>query len=174
MDVDGLTVEDVKLPQPIIFTTPTETTPPFSSLTNVFAHIIQSDQRYAFIYLHFDREVRGSYDFVVEERGKDVTFTVAVDSPATETETDEFVVVGDDRILTHDTTYTIKSILTTPGSESIPVLMSDAITFHIPQSSYVPPAGDEKKTLSAEMKKLLSWLIPLIASVCVALIAIIV
>ncbi|KAK2946216.1 hypothetical protein BLNAU_18818 [Blattamonas nauphoetae] len=122
------------------FTTPT---PPFSLISDASAHIILSNQKYAFITLHFNAPVSGSYDFVVEERGKDVAFTVVVESPGKTAETEEFVVVGDDRILTHDTTYTIKSIVPTPGSESTPVVMRDPITFHIPQSSYMPPQEPE-------------------------------
>ncbi|KAK2948008.1 hypothetical protein BLNAU_17044 [Blattamonas nauphoetae] len=95
----GESSKDVKLPQIVTFTTPTETTPPFSSLTGVSAHIMKSDLESAVILLVFDREVSGSYDFVVEERGKDVTFTVVVESAGTTGETEEFVVVGDSRLL---------------------------------------------------------------------------
>ncbi|KAK2946218.1 hypothetical protein BLNAU_18820 [Blattamonas nauphoetae] len=179
IDEDGGTAEEVRRLYPITFTTPAESTPPFSSLTDASAHIMKSDAQNAVIFLHFDREVSGSYDFVVEERGKDVSFTVVVTSPATTAETEEFVVVGDDRILTHDTTYTIKSIIPTPGSESTPVVMHDPISFHIPKSSYVPPQEpedpeDPKKAMSPETKKLLSWLIPLIASLLVFFIVVIV
>ncbi|KAK2956059.1 hypothetical protein BLNAU_9036 [Blattamonas nauphoetae] len=52
--------------------------------------------------------------------------------------------------------------------------MNGPITFHIPKSSYVPPTRDGKKALSPEMKKLLSWLIPVVICVCVALIVVIV
>ncbi|KAK2952848.1 hypothetical protein BLNAU_12169 [Blattamonas nauphoetae] len=77
-DLDGLTAEEETLSNTITFTTPI-----LPSLTDLSAHIVKSDQRFAFILLHFNREVRGSYDFVVEERGNDVTFTVVVTSPAT-------------------------------------------------------------------------------------------
>ncbi|KAK2939817.1 hypothetical protein BLNAU_25274 [Blattamonas nauphoetae] len=98
------------------------------SLTDVSANIMKYKQQYAFLLLYFDREVR------------------------TTAETEEFVVVGDDRILTHDTTYTIKSIITTPGSESMPVLMSDPISFHIPKSSYV--LTEEPETQNHNQKTL--------------------
>ncbi|KAK2959557.1 hypothetical protein BLNAU_5335 [Blattamonas nauphoetae] len=135
------TAKEVELKNTITFTTPPESTPPVSSLTSASAHILKSDQQYAFVLLRFDREVSGSYEIVVEEEGKDVTFTVVVAAPETTAETEGFVVVGDDRILTHDTTYQIKSLSPTPGTESTttPVGMSDPITFHIPKSSFVPP-----------------------------------
>ncbi|KAK2953266.1 hypothetical protein BLNAU_11729 [Blattamonas nauphoetae] len=177
MEADGLTEKDVKLPLPITFTTPAQTTPPFSSLTGVSAHIIKADPQFAVLLLHFDREVCGSYDFVVEERGKDVTFSVVVELAGTTGETEEFVVVGDERVLTDYTTYTIKSLVATPGSSSTPVVMNDPVSFHIPKSSFVPPLepeNPEKKALSKEMKKLLSWLIPLVASLLIVLIAVIV
>ncbi|KAK2941830.1 hypothetical protein BLNAU_23251 [Blattamonas nauphoetae] len=87
-------------------------------------------------------------------------------------ESDKFVVVGDSRFLTHDTTYTIKSIVPTEGNESTttPVLMIDSISFHIPKSSYVPPGKDDKKTMSPETKKLLSWLLPLVGCLLIALV----
>ncbi|KAK2952952.1 hypothetical protein BLNAU_12128 [Blattamonas nauphoetae] len=141
---------------------------------------MQSDKPSAIISLHFSGKVSGSYDFVVEEREKEVVFTVVVAFPATTALTKAFVVVGDDRILTHNTTYTIKSITTTPRSESIPILMNDTISFHIPESLYVPPEEpddpepDPKEPMSPEMKKLLSWLIPLTASLFVALVVVIV
>ncbi|KAK2955654.1 hypothetical protein BLNAU_9344 [Blattamonas nauphoetae] len=177
MDLDGQAEDDVRLPHPITFTTPADTIPPFSTLTDVSAHIWKSDQRFAFLLLVFDRVVSGSYDFVVEERGKDVTFTVVMESAGTTSETEEFVVVGDERVLTDDTTYTIKSIVATPGSSSTPVVMSDTISFHIPESSFVPPTEPEdpepnpdgKKALSKEMKTLLSWLIPLVVCLLIAL-----
>ncbi|KAK2945554.1 hypothetical protein BLNAU_19511 [Blattamonas nauphoetae] len=174
---DGETEKDVKLDKAITFTTPVDTTPPFSLLTGVSAHIIKADPKNAVIFLHFDREVSGSYDFVVEERRKNVMFTVVVESAGTTGETEEFVVVGDSRMLTDDTTYTIKSLVATPGSSSTPVVMNDAISFHIPKSSFVPPVEPEdpdKKAMSKEMKALLSWLIPVVVSVCFALIVIIV
>ncbi|KAK2943001.1 hypothetical protein BLNAU_22082 [Blattamonas nauphoetae] len=140
---------------------------------------MKSDLRFAVIFLHFDRDVSGSYDFVVEERGKDVTFTVVVESAGTTGETEEFVVVGDSRVLTDDTTYTIKSLVATPGSSSTPVVMSEKITFHIPKSSFVPPVEPEdptdpkkdndKKAMSKEMKAMLSWLIPFVACLLIAL-----
>ncbi|KAK2955437.1 hypothetical protein BLNAU_9665 [Blattamonas nauphoetae] len=179
---DGETEEEVRRSKTITFKTPPDSPliPP-SLLTDVSAHIIQSNQRFAFIYLHFDREVSGSYDFVVEERGEDVTFSIVVESAGTTGETEEFVVVGDSRILTDDTTYTIKSLVATPGSSSTPVVMNDTISFHIPKSSFVPPqepeepkSDDDKKAMSPEMKKLLSWLIPLIVSISFVLIVIIV
>ncbi|KAK2946070.1 hypothetical protein BLNAU_18978 [Blattamonas nauphoetae] len=93
-------------------------------------------------------------------------------------ESDEFVVVGDERILTHDTTYTIKSLSPTPGKEATTtsVGMIDTLTFHIPKSSFVPPKGpeDPKKPMSPETKALLSWLIPLVACLFLALIVLIV
>ncbi|KAK2944527.1 hypothetical protein BLNAU_20533 [Blattamonas nauphoetae] len=166
LHVDGLTEEEVALSKIVTFITPAESIHIPPSLTDVSANIMKYKQQYAFLLLYFDREV------------------IVVDSPGTTAETEEFVVVGDDRILTHDTTYTIKSIITTPGSESMPVLMSDPISFHIPKSSYVPteepenpepqPEDPDKKAMSAEMKKLLGWLIPLIISLLVALIVIIV
>ncbi|KAK2947529.1 hypothetical protein BLNAU_17549 [Blattamonas nauphoetae] len=141
---NAITVPDTKwtfhlsrTPSFLSFTTPAHP----AQLNDATAHILNNDQQYAFILLVFDREVSGSYDFVVEEEGKDVTFTVVVAAPETTTETEGFVVVGDDRILTHDTTYQIKSLSPTPGTESTttPVGMSDPISFHIRKSSFVPP-----------------------------------
>ncbi|KAK2962059.1 hypothetical protein BLNAU_3115 [Blattamonas nauphoetae] len=162
----------VSTPSFVSFTTPawSAPTPPTYTLIGATAHLVSSDKPLAFIILVFNHTVSGSYDFVVEERGKDVTFTVVVASPATTAETKEFDVVGDDRILTHDTTYTIKSISATPGTESTPVVISDPVIFNVPKSEYDP----KKARITPEMKKLLSWLIPLVVSLLVALIVVIV
>ncbi|KAK2955326.1 hypothetical protein BLNAU_9717 [Blattamonas nauphoetae] len=144
-----------------------------------------------FVVLHFDKEVWGMNEFVVVEEGKDVTLTINTESSSKSGTTKEFKVFGDGKLLTHDTTYTIKSILRDPESDSPIVQMTQTITFHIPKSPYVPPKEPEpedpedptepeepiepedpkdKKSLSAEMKQMLSWLIPLVACLLVALV----
>ncbi|KAK2947936.1 hypothetical protein BLNAU_17163 [Blattamonas nauphoetae] len=140
------------------------------TLTLAKAHLVSKDEPLAFVALVLSADVTGSFDIVVEERGKDVTITVEFEEFSAMGESSDFVVVGDDRILTHDTTYTIKSILPTPGTDSVIVLMNDTITFHIPKSSYDP----KKSKISPETKKLLSWLVPLVVSLLVALIVVIV
>ncbi|KAK2963063.1 hypothetical protein BLNAU_2086 [Blattamonas nauphoetae] len=124
-------------PSFVSFTTPDQ--PP--TLIASPAHLTSPSQPFAFVILMFDRQVSGSYDIVVEEEGKDVTITVPIVGNSVMGESDEFVVVGDDRLLAHDTTYTIKSLSPTPGTEDVttPVGMNKTITFHIPKSSYVPP-----------------------------------
>ncbi|KAK2941974.1 hypothetical protein BLNAU_23127 [Blattamonas nauphoetae] len=166
------------------FTTPKN--PFLSTLQDATAHLIDSDPQSAFVVLHFDKEVCGSYDLIVLEGGKPVALTITVNSKFGATK--EFKVIGDGKLLTHDTTYTIESIVPAPGTDSLFVLMNDLISFHIPQSSYVPPDEPEdaeapedktqpetedlndKKAMSPEMKKLLSWLIPLVACLLVALV----
>ncbi|KAK2950313.1 hypothetical protein BLNAU_14724 [Blattamonas nauphoetae] len=142
-------------------------------------HLIRADDRVAVIFIHFDKPVEGSYDFVVEEEGKDVTITVELNESAKTGKSSEMIVVGDERLLTHNTTYTIKSIVPTPGTDSSVVFMNDVITFHIPTSSYVRPEEPEpedpkKSQLPQEMKTLLSWLIPLVVCLLVALIVVII
>ncbi|KAK2956360.1 hypothetical protein BLNAU_8727 [Blattamonas nauphoetae] len=146
------------------FTTPT---PP--TLVGAKAHLVLPDQPLAYISLMLSEEVKGSYEIVVEEEGKDVVVTVEFDESSLMGDSSHFIVVGDDRVLTHNTTYTIKSIAQSPGTGSPFVWMKETITFHIPPSVY-----DAKKAKMAETKKLLSWLIPLIVCVCVALIVILV
>ncbi|KAK2942039.1 hypothetical protein BLNAU_23053 [Blattamonas nauphoetae] len=157
-------------PSFVSFTTPEQ--PP--TLIGAAAHLLSSSSRIAVVFLHFDKHVKGSFDVVVEDGGKDDSVTVQIEESAQTGESSEIVVVGEDRLLTHDTTYTIKGITPTPGTESPFVRMNATITFHIPKSSYVAPTRDDKKALSAEMKKLLSWLIPVVVCVCVAIIVIIV
>ncbi|KAK2944378.1 hypothetical protein BLNAU_20723 [Blattamonas nauphoetae] len=154
-------------PNLLSFTTPDQ--PP--TLLASTAHLTDASQPFAFIILLFDQEVSGSYDIVVEEEGRDVTITVAVVGTSFEGESENFRVVGEDRLLTHDTTYTIKSIVPTEGSATATtVWMNKTIRFHIPKSSYVPPEKDDKKTMSPETKKLLSWLIPLVVCLLIALV----
>ncbi|KAK2953214.1 hypothetical protein BLNAU_11839 [Blattamonas nauphoetae] len=93
-------------PSLLSFTTPAQPPTLFASL----AHLTDPSQPFAYIILVFDQEVSGSYDVVVEERGKDETITVVVNGSSIEGESENIRVVGDDRVLTHDTTYTIKSI----------------------------------------------------------------
>ncbi|KAK2943073.1 hypothetical protein BLNAU_22016 [Blattamonas nauphoetae] len=160
-------------PDFLTFTTPSESSittpeiPSFSTLQDATARIIESDPQLAYVILHFDKEVSGSYDFVVLEEGKPVTLTINNEVSSKFGGTKEFKVIGDGKLLTHDMTYTIESILPTPGTESMTtnVHMNETITFHIPKSSF-----DPKKALSAETKRLLSWLIPLIACLLVALV----
>ncbi|KAK2955927.1 hypothetical protein BLNAU_9087 [Blattamonas nauphoetae] len=155
-----------KTPDFLSFTTPSQ--PPTLVLST--AHLTDEAQPFAFLILIFDREVSGSYDVVVEERGKDERITVIIDGSSIEGKSQNFLVVGDDRVLTHDTTYTIKSIVPTEGSDTATtVWMNKTVTFHIPKSSF-----DTKKTMSPEMKALLSWLIPLVACLLLALIILIV
>ncbi|KAK2956320.1 hypothetical protein BLNAU_8687 [Blattamonas nauphoetae] len=169
-------------PDFLIFTTPAKPVPPpetpsFSTLQAATAHIIESDPQSAFVVLLFDKEVCGSYDFVVDEEGKDVKLTINNEIGSKLLLTKEFKVIGNGKLLTHDTTYTIKSIVPTPGTESMFVFMDGNITFHIPKSPIVPPKDpkDQKKSqLSPEMKKLLSWLIPLVLCLLVALLFVIV
>ncbi|KAK2960720.1 hypothetical protein BLNAU_4375 [Blattamonas nauphoetae] len=119
-----------------------------------------------YVVLIFNEEVKGSFVFVVEEGGKDVEISVPIPDPSEVGESENFVVAGTKKVLTHDSNYTIKSFSPKPETDSTPIVwMSDTITFHIPKSSY-----DEKKSqLTPEMKKLLSWLIPLIVCLFVGL-----
>ncbi|KAK2948761.1 hypothetical protein BLNAU_16296 [Blattamonas nauphoetae] len=157
-------------PNYLSFTTPSPLT-----LVSATSDIISNDPKFAYLILHFDEKVKGSIDVVVLEGGKDVTITVPILVDAQAGESEKFIVVGEDRLLTHDTTYKIQSIVPTPGTDSPFVFMNDTITFHIPKSSYVPPEEpeepeDPKKSKLAEVKKLLSWLIPLVACLLVALV----
>ncbi|KAK2951528.1 hypothetical protein BLNAU_13550 [Blattamonas nauphoetae] len=154
-------------PSYLSFTTPDA--PP--CLTGANPYLLSKEPQYAYIVLLFNQEVAGSFDIVVEERGKDVTITVPFVGTSLTGESDKFVVVGDKRLLTHDTSYTIKSLSPTPGTESTttPVCMIDTITFHIPQSPYNP-----NKSMSPETKALLSWLIPLVSCLLLALIVLVI
>ncbi|KAK2963060.1 hypothetical protein BLNAU_2083 [Blattamonas nauphoetae] len=157
-------------PSFITFTTPD--TPSFSTLQFASADLVDSDPQFAFVILHFDKEVSGSYEFVVLEDGEEVTLTITTEAVSKSGATKEFKVIGDGKLLTHDTTYTIKSIVPTAESEALFVWMNETIRFHIPKSSYVPPEEpeDPKKSMSSEMKKLLSWLLPLVGCLLVALV----
>ncbi|KAK2963033.1 hypothetical protein BLNAU_2056 [Blattamonas nauphoetae] len=150
-------------PELLSFTTPD--TPSFSTLQVASAILVESDPQFAFVILHFDKEVSGSYDFVVLEDGEEVTLTITAEAGSKSGATKEFKVVGEGRILTHDTTYTIKSIVPTAESEALFVWMNETIRFHIPKSS-----NDQKKSLSPETKALLSWLIPLVGCLLIALV----
>ncbi|KAK2955756.1 hypothetical protein BLNAU_9292 [Blattamonas nauphoetae] len=156
-------------PSFVSFTTPE--CPP--SLKSATAYLITAEPNYAYVILLFDKEVFGSFDIVVEEEGQDVTITVPIEDTSLTGESPKFIVVGNDRLLTHDTTYTIKSIVQTPDTNTPFVFMNKTVTFNIPKSSYVPPE-DPKKTLSPETKALLSWLIPLVACLLLALVVMIV
>ncbi|KAK2949805.1 hypothetical protein BLNAU_15287 [Blattamonas nauphoetae] len=168
---------------PYSFTTPAE--PP--TLVASSAHLTEKSQPFAFIIVMFDREVSGSYEIVVEEGGKDEKITVTVDGTSFEGESQTMRVVGEDRVLTHDTTYTIKSIVPSEGNEMVTtVWMNKTITFTIPESLFVPPEDPKdptdpepedpngKKALSPETKALLSWLIPLVACLLLAVLVLIV
>ncbi|KAK2944358.1 hypothetical protein BLNAU_20703 [Blattamonas nauphoetae] len=152
------------------------TTPSPHCLTSVMAYLISAEPTDAYLILLFDKDVSGSFDFVMEEDGNDVTITVSIKTENLAGESSMFIVVGDDRLLTHDTTYTIKSIVPTPNTDSpTDVRMNRTVSFHIPKSSNVPSGKDDKKSMSLETKRLLSWLIPLVACLLVAvLLAIIV
>ncbi|KAK2961054.1 hypothetical protein BLNAU_3822 [Blattamonas nauphoetae] len=160
-------------PSLLTFTTPT---PPPPCLVTATTYILSKEPEYAYIVLIFDRKVTGSFDVVVEEDGEDIRIATFVEGSSLTGESDKFVVVGENRFLTHDTTYTIKSIVRNPGADSSFVRMMETITFHIPQSSFVPPdvPEDPKKSMTQQMKTLLSWLIPLIVSVCALLVVLIV
>ncbi|KAK2942998.1 hypothetical protein BLNAU_22079 [Blattamonas nauphoetae] len=155
------------------FTTPKQ--PP--TLIGASADLVSEDQPLAFVILVFDRLVSGSYCLVIEEEGKDVTVAIRIEGSSLTGRSDKFVVVGEDRLLTHDRSYTIKSMSRSTDSESPLVWMNETITFHIPKSSFVPPQEPEepdpedpnKKSLSKEMKAMLSWLIPLVACLLIAL-----
>ncbi|KAK2943353.1 hypothetical protein BLNAU_21716 [Blattamonas nauphoetae] len=149
--------------------TPSFTTPAQFILVGAKAHLVSTDQPHAFVILMLSEEVTGSFEIVVEEEGKDVVIEIEFDESSQMGESSNFVVVGEGRLLTHNTTYTIKSITPSRGTESPFVWMNATITFHIPESVFNP-----KKAMSPETKKLLSWLIPLIVSVCVALLVVIV
>ncbi|KAK2945549.1 hypothetical protein BLNAU_19506 [Blattamonas nauphoetae] len=176
-------------PSFVSFTTPT---PP--TLIEAKAQLVSTDKPLAIVSLLLSEEVKGSFEIVVEEEGKDVAITVAFDEPSKIGVSSGFVVVGEDRLLTHDTNYTIKSITRLTNSESPFVWMNETISFHIPKSSYVPPEepenpepedpvepkpepedptdpkkGDDKKAMLPGTKKLLSWLIPLVSSLLIAL-----
>ncbi|KAK2955723.1 hypothetical protein BLNAU_9259 [Blattamonas nauphoetae] len=167
----------VATPDFLTFTTPEEPsittpeTPSFSTLQDTTAHLIESNPKSAFVVLHFDKEVCGSYDFFVLEDGKPVTLTITTKSCSKSGGTKEFKVIGDGKLLTHDTTYTIESLTPTPNTDSpTDVRMNETITFHIPKSSF-----DPKKSMSLETKQLLGWLIPLVACLLVGvLVAIII
>ncbi|KAK2958842.1 hypothetical protein BLNAU_6091 [Blattamonas nauphoetae] len=98
-------------PEPSSITPPE--TPSFSTLQDATARLVESDPQSAFILLHFDKEVLGSFDFVVEEEGKLVTLT-----------------------------FTNEVGSAFGGTKEI-------------------------KSMSPEMKKLLSWLLPLVACLLV-------
>ncbi|KAK2959010.1 hypothetical protein BLNAU_6026 [Blattamonas nauphoetae] len=161
--------------------------PTFSTLQVATAHLIESDPQSAFVVLVFDKEVWGWYEFVVEEEGEDVTIRFSIESSSKLGITKEFKVIGDVKLLTPDTTYTIKSVLRDPESDSPFVRMNETITFRIPKSQDAPPDEPEpadpeeptepepedpkdKKAMSPEMKSLLSWLVPLVACLLIALI----
>ncbi|KAK2944992.1 hypothetical protein BLNAU_20069 [Blattamonas nauphoetae] len=163
--LEAWTFNLASIPSFASFTTPEHP----HTLVGATADLVSEDQPHAFVILVFDRNLSGSINFVVEEEGKDVTITIHFEGSSLAGRSDKFIVVGEDRLLTHDTTYTIKSITLSPGTESPVVWMNETITFHIPKSSF-----NQKKAMSPEMKKLLSWLIPLIASLLVALIVVIV
>ncbi|KAK2948768.1 hypothetical protein BLNAU_16303 [Blattamonas nauphoetae] len=163
-------------PNFLTFTTPKEPiittpdTPSFSTLQDATAHLIESNPKSAFVVLHFDKEVCGSYDFVVLEDGKPVTLTITTKGCSKSGGTKEFKVIGDGKLLTHDTTYTIESLTPTPNTDSpTDVRMNDTITFHIPKSSF-----DSKKSMSVETKQLLGWLIPLVVCLMVAVILVVI
>ncbi|KAK2942040.1 hypothetical protein BLNAU_23054 [Blattamonas nauphoetae] len=143
----------------LTFTTPT---PP--TLIGAKAHLVLPDQPLADVSVMLTKEVKGLYHIVVEEEGKNVTIAVEFDESSLMGDSSHFVVVGEDRVLTHNTTYTIKSIAQSPGTESPFVWMNETITFHIPESSFTP-----RKSLSPQMKAMLSWLIPLVACLLIAL-----
>ncbi|KAK2955726.1 hypothetical protein BLNAU_9262 [Blattamonas nauphoetae] len=126
-------------PNYLSFTTPEEP----STLISATANLISDDPKYAHLLIVFNENVKGSFDIVVEEEGKDVTITVSILEEAQAGESSKFIVVGEDRLLTHDTTYTIQSIVPTPGTDSPFVFMNKTITFHIPKWSHVPPEEPE-------------------------------
>ncbi|KAK2948764.1 hypothetical protein BLNAU_16299 [Blattamonas nauphoetae] len=148
-------------PSFITFSTPKA--PP--TIVSATCELVESDHQSAFVVLHFNKKVHGSFDTVVLEEVEDVTITVPIMAEALAGESGKFIIVGEDRLLTHDTTYTIKSIVPTPGTDSPFVFMNRTITFHIPK-----PSSDSKKSLSPETKALLSWLIPLVACLLVGLV----
>ncbi|KAK2954953.1 hypothetical protein BLNAU_10093 [Blattamonas nauphoetae] len=147
------------------FTTPEQ--PP--TLIGAKAHLASSDQPLAFVSLMLHKEVAGKYNIVVEEEGKYISIDVEFEESSLMGDSSNFVVVGDDRLLTHDTTYTINSIAPSPGTGSPFVWMNETITFHIPKSSF-----DPKKAKLPETKKLLSWLIPLVTCFLVALLVVVI
>ncbi|KAK2959778.1 hypothetical protein BLNAU_5267 [Blattamonas nauphoetae] len=150
----------------LTFTTPQS--PP--SLVSVTCNLVTDDPKCARVIVVLNEKVKGSFDIVVLEEGKEVTITVRMLGESVSGESAKLVVVGKDRVLTHDTTYTVKSIVGTPETESPFVLMKEKITFRIPKS----PSEENKGKMPPETKKLLSWLIPLVACVLVALIVAIV
>ncbi|KAK2955787.1 hypothetical protein BLNAU_9323 [Blattamonas nauphoetae] len=152
-------------PNYLTFTTPKS--PP--SLTWASSELISDNQKYAKVLLVFDEKVHGSFDIVVEEEGKDVILTVPILGEAPAGDSQKFIVVGKDSLLTHDTTYTIQSIVPTPETDTPFVFMNGTITLHIPKSSYNP-----NKAMSPETKALLSWLIPLASCLLIALVVVIV
>ncbi|KAK2946776.1 hypothetical protein BLNAU_18306 [Blattamonas nauphoetae] len=123
-------------PSLLTFTTPT---PPPPCLVTATAYLLSKEPEYAYVVLLFDRKVTGSFDVVVEEDGEDIRIAIFVEGSSLTGESDKFVVIGENRFLTHDTTYTIKSIVRNPGADSSFVRMNETITFHIPKSSFVPP-----------------------------------
>ncbi|KAK2963079.1 hypothetical protein BLNAU_2102 [Blattamonas nauphoetae] len=152
--------------------TPTEPTitppdtPSFSTLQAANARLVESDPQSAYVILLFDKDVCGSYDFVVEEEGKEVTLTINTEVASTSAGTKDFKVIGKGKLLTHNTTYTILSLSPTPNTDApTDVRMDKIVTFHIPYSS-----SGNKSQLPPETKALLSWLIPLVACLLVALV----
>ncbi|KAK2956821.1 hypothetical protein BLNAU_8275 [Blattamonas nauphoetae] len=150
----------------LTFTTPQ----PPPSVVSVTCVLVSDDPKFARVIVVLNEKVKGSFDIVVLEEGKEVTITVPMLGDTVSGESAKFVVVGKDRVLTHDTTYTIKSIVATPETDSPFVLMKGKMTFRIPKS----PSEENKGKMPPETKKLLSWLIPLVACVLVALIVAIV
>ncbi|KAK2961547.1 hypothetical protein BLNAU_3345 [Blattamonas nauphoetae] len=113
---------------------PSFTTPTPPTLFGAKAHLVSTDQPLAYITLVLTKEVIGSFEIVVEEAGKDVAITVEFEEYSLMGDSSSFVVVGEDRLLMHNTTYTIKSMTQSPGTGSPFVWMNETVTFHIPSS----------------------------------------
>ncbi|KAK2956060.1 hypothetical protein BLNAU_9037 [Blattamonas nauphoetae] len=84
----------------VSFTTPEQ--PP--TLIGAKAHLVSTDQPLAFVILMLSEEVTGSFEIVVEGDGKDIVIAVEFEESSPLGESSNFVVVGEDRLLTHDTT----------------------------------------------------------------------
>ncbi|KAK2942453.1 hypothetical protein BLNAU_22643 [Blattamonas nauphoetae] len=138
-------------------------------VSNADAALVSDDSNLATITLEGQNSLSGSMECTVMEDGKEVSFTVQMRTLAGVFigTSHEIVVVGKDRVLTHNTTYKVLSLRKSPNNtaDDVPIEIVEGLSFTIPLSSF-----PDKKTLSPEMKTLLSWLIPLVCVLVLCLI----
>ncbi|KAK2948758.1 hypothetical protein BLNAU_16293 [Blattamonas nauphoetae] len=81
-------------PNYLSFTTPEKP----STLLSATSDLISNDPKFAYVIIHFNKEVSGSFDIVVLEDGKDVTITVSNLVESLGGESSKFIVVGEDHV----------------------------------------------------------------------------